>query len=428
MMFLANDIIILLWKQYKFFHIQVNLFVCKEIVMSRTSPPKYVKQILFTLQARGHLAYLVGGCVRDMLMETVPQDWDICTSALPEEVMELFPGSRPTGLKHGTVTVIIGSRSAEVTTFRTEGDYRDHRRPEAVHFVSELISDLSRRDFTVNAIALSADGLISDPYGGISDIENRIIRCVGEPERRFNEDALRMFRALRFSARLGFSIDYETLSAIERCADTANMLAPERVRDEIGKILLTARPETVGVIISFGLLKKYIPHTEKKAPNFSKLCELPKKALTRWAVFAMMLRDGGCIDSTEDFLLSLRLDGRTVRCCCAADAMLRSGLPSDKLGWKRLLNRYGVDSVSCAAVAHDLMRGTGCTGELRAVLKSGECFSMKHLAVTGDDLLELGLTGKELGEMLRFLLDYVMEYPEKNRREILLGLVYSEES
>lgn len=397
--------------------------------MAQITIPKYVKNILLALQARGHLAYLVGGCVRDYIMEITPQDWDICTSALPEEIMELFPESRPTGLKHGTVTVVLGNKSAEVTTFRTEGDYRDHRRPDSVTFVSDLISDLGRRDFTMNAIALSPDGMISDPFGGIGDIANRTIKCVGDPNVRFGEDALRMFRALRFSARLGFNIEYGTLSAIENKACLVSELAPERVRDELEKILLTALPETVSAVISFGLLGRYIPETGLKMPNFSAISGLQKKALPRWAAFSIMLQKFGFISSVEDFLLSLRLDGRTVRCCEAASQMLDCPAPEDKLSWKRYLNKYGVDAVSCAAITYDAINGTNCEKDLKAVLKSGECFSVKHLAVTGDDLLSLGLRGPELGEMLSFLLDYVMEYPGNNRREILLELAkYSEES
>lgn len=397
--------------------------------MAQIIIPKYVKSILLSLQARGHLAYLVGGCVRDYIMEISPQDWDICTSALPEEVMEIFPDSRPTGLRHGTVTVNIGSKSAEITTFRTEGDYRDHRRPDSVTFVSDLISDLGRRDFTMNAIALSPDGMISDPFGGIADIANKTIRCVGDPDVRFNEDALRMFRALRFSARLGFNIDYGTLSAIERKAELASLLAPERVRDELEKILLSPHPEALCAVISFGLLSRYIPKSGLKMPDFAAIASLQKKALPRWAAFSLMLKNSGFISSVEELLLELRLDGRTVRCCEAASEMLKTPVPADKLGWKRLLNKYGVDAVSCAAIAYDTINGTKTEKELKAVLKSGECFSVKHLAVSGDDLLSLGLSGRELGEMLSFLLDYVMEYPDNNKREILLALAKdSEES
>ena len=398
-------------------------------IMPQINPPKYVRQILFTLQARGHLAYLVGGCVRDVIMEITPQDWDICTSALPEEVLELFPGSMPTGIRHGTVTVVIGSKSSEVTTFRTEGDYRDHRRPDSVTFVSDLITDLSRRDFTMNAIALSADGMIADPFDGVSDIAKRTIRCVGEPKLRFTEDALRMFRALRFSARLGFTIEYDTMQAIEQCAPLAAELAPERVRDEIEKILLTTRPETMSAAISFGLMKKYISGAGWKTPNFADIADMPRKALTRWVAFAIMLRKYGYIPSARDFLIQLRLDGRTIRCCADAEVLLSQEPPRDDLGWKKMLNRYGVDTVTCAVQTYAVIYGIDREKELKNILKSGECFSLKHLAVTGDDLLALGLKGPELGEMLKFLLEYVMEYPDNNKREILLELAkYSEES
>jgi len=394
--------------------------------MSQISPPKYIRQILFTLQARGHAAYLVGGCVRDIIMDITPNDWDICTSALPEEVMALFPDSRPTGIKHGTVTVIVGAKTAEVTTFRTEGDYRDHRRPDSVTFVSDLITDLSRRDFTMNAIALSPDGLVSDPFEGIADIKNRTIRCVGEPKLRFSEDALRMFRALRFSARLGFTIEYETLSAIESQAYLASELAPERVHDELEKLLLTSRPETVSAAISFGLLNRYIPGAGWKTPNFADIARLPKKALNRWAAFSIMLQKYGFIPSVFDFLSALRLDGRTLHCCEDAAEILKNDLPADKLGWKKLLNRYGVDAVTCAVSANEALTGASLEKDFRNVLKSGECFSVKHLAVSGDDLLALGLRGPELGEMLNFLLEYVMEYPDNNRRELLLSLAKPE--
>ncbi len=397
--------------------------------MPQINPPKYVRQILFGLQARGHLAFLVGGCVRDTLMDITPQDWDICTSALPDEVLEIFPDSKPTGIKHGTVTVIVGNRSAEVTTFRSDGSYRDHRRPENVTFVSDLISDLSRRDFTMNAIALSADGMISDPFDGVADIKNRTIRCVGEPKTRFTEDALRMLRALRFSARLGFTIEYETCTAISECAQLAAELAPERVRDELEKILLSSRPDTLGAAISFGLLSSYIKGNGWSNPDYMGIADMPRKPLTRWVTFSIMLQKYGYIPSASDFLEALRLDGRTLRCCRDAELMLKNPVPENKLGFKRLLNLYGVDSVSCAVDAFKVIDGIDCEKDVKSILKSGECFSLKHLAVSGDDLLDLGLKGPELGEMLKFLLDYVMEYPENNKREILLALAkYSEES
>ena len=357
-----------------------------------------------------------------MLLGVHPQDWDVCTSALPQQVTELFPKCITTGIRHGTVTVCINSRHVEVTTFRSDGSYLDHRHPDAVSFVGDLNADLSRRDFTMNAIALPPDGLLADPFGGVEDISNRLIRCVGVPEQRFEEDALRMFRALRFSARLGFDIEAQTMSAIAAKAPLAASLAAERVRDETEKLLLTRAPEVIGKVVELGLLDAYLIRRPAEYALFSRLGRLPKKALVRWCALAAILTRYDCISSTADFLTALRLDSRTIRCCTDAALMLQRDKPATRAEWKHYLCRYGVDSVTCTAHCYDLLRGGHSYDELKAILKSGECFSMKHLAVTGDDLLALGLRGRELGEMLRFLLDYVIEYPSNNRRELLLSL------
>lgn len=390
--------------------------------MTNISPPKYVRQVLVSLRARGYQAYLVGGCVRDMLLGLRPQDWDVCTSALPEQVEEIFPGSVTTGKKHGTVTAAINSHWVEVTTFRSEGAYSDHRRPDMVSFVGDLTTDLSRRDFTMNAIALAPDGLMADPFHGAEDIERRIIRCVGEPERRFEEDALRMFRALRFSAKLGFTIEPMTLAAIRSKASLAASTAAERVRAEVDKILLSPAPDRVFSLMELGLLDRYLSKRPENREPFEKLALLPKRSLERWAGLCLGLLEEGCVGSAADFLAALRTDSRTLRCCAGAMELLKLPPPENAAQWKRLLSRRGVDTVSCAAACADALLGQRLTKGLKAVLKSGECFSMKHLAVTGDDLLALGLRGRELGEMLFFLLDYVMEYPQNNRRELLLSL------
>lgn len=395
--------------------------------MALITPPKYVRQVLTTLQARGHLAYLVGGCVRDMLMGVHPHDWDVCTSALPEQVMEIFPHSLSLGVRHGTVTVVIESRRVEVTTFRSESAYSDHRHPDAVSYVGDLTTDLSRRDFTMNAIALPPDGLVVDPFGGVQDIRDRIIRSVGDPDRRFEEDALRMFRALRFSARLGFAIEENTAAAIGRQAPLAAGLSPERVRDEVEKLLLSPRPERMDDLIAAGLLDAYLL---QRMPEFSTLFRLnaaPRKALFRWAMLSELLEEQGCIRAAEDFLLRLRLDSRTIRCCSDCSAILRLPTPARPVEWKRQLNQYGTEAVICSARCRDALQGGSSYKALRAVLNSGECFSMKHLAVTGDDLLSLGLRGPALGDMLQFLLDYVMEFPENNRRELLMSLAAGSE-
>lgn len=391
--------------------------------MIKNTPPKYVRHALVKLQSRGHLAYLVGGCVRDMLMGRQPNDWDICTSALPDEVMGVFPNSRPTGLKHGTVTIYINSRALEVTTFRSEGSYSDHRRPDAVSFVGDLNTDLSRRDFTMNAIALPADGLLVDPFGGVEDIQAGLVRCVGEAERRFEEDALRMFRALRFAARLGFAIEEKTMAAVAVKAHLAVHLAAERVRDEVEKMLLTQSPDAVCTAIELGLMDAFLIHRNVDRAAFAPISGLHKKALERWCALSLILLEAGCIDSVETFLTKLRMDGRSIRCCEYSRRILQGKNPESAFEWKKLLNVCGVDAVCCAAVCGDALCGGHRVKAVKAVLKSGDCFSVKYLAIGGDELLELGYRGRELGEILDFLLDYVMEFPENNRKELLLSLV-----
>ena len=390
--------------------------------MSAITPPGSVRQVLTALQARGHLAYLVGGCVRDMLLGVAPHDWDICTSARPKEVLAIFPHAEPTGLRHGTVTVWQGKRAVEVTTFRSEGSYSDHRHPDAVSFVGDLHTDLSRRDFTMNAIALPPDGLLVDPFGGVDDIRSRLIRCVGEPERRFEEDALRMFRALRFAARLDFTVEPQTLAAIFKLAPLAGTLACERVRDEVEKLLLSPHPELLGTLLSAGLLDRYLLARPEDGSLFGCIALLPRKALPRWCAAAVILKEAGCIASVPDFLGSLRLDNRSIRCSADAAELLAKGAAKTAVEWKRQLKDRGVEPVRCAAKVRDALYGGRSDRALAAVLKSGECFSMKHLAVSGDDLLALGLRGREVGDMLNFLLDYVITFPAYNTREVLLNL------
>lgn len=395
--------------------------------MDAITPPKHVKQVLFTLRSRGYGAYLVGGCVRDMILGVQPNDWDICSSALPQEVIELFPKTVATGLKHGTVTVMMGKHPVEVTTFRSDGEYLDHRHPTNVSYVLDLNTDLSRRDFTMNAMAISAEGIISDPFGGMRDIADGCIRCVGDPDTRFEEDALRMFRALRFSARLGFTIEENTLAAIGRKASHAASISAERVRDEMEKLLMTSRPETVEIVLGTGLLNVYVKPVCLTAEELCSLKLLPYKALERWCMFTWLLLRHGAISSAENFLAMLRLDRRTIRCVSDAVEMLLIPAPKTPLEWKRQLRDYGVEAVSCAARCRDASLNSNTYKELKNILKAGDCFSLKHLAVNGDDLAALGLSGKALGETLNFLLEYVMEFPENNRRELLMYLAAAPE-
>ncbi len=394
--------------------------------MGRINAPKYVISVLERLERRGFEAYMVGGCVRDLVMGRRPCDWDVCTSALPEDVMAVFRRSHPTGLKHGTVTVISHGSPVEVTTFRSDGEYRDHRRPESVRFIADLNSDLERRDFTINALAMPLSGEIRDPFGGRHDIEKKLIRCVGDPEKRFDEDALRMLRAFRFSAVLGFGIAPATLSAIKSKAHLTEDLAKERVRTELEKILLSYSPQVISDVIEYGLLRGIVADSSAKAELY-RLGGLPKNRTLRWAGLCALLRSVGVISDTESFLTALRLDSAVIRNCSKGCAAVSEGAPKDTISWKRLLASNGMETALCAAAAADALFGTGNLRLLRSVIQSGECFSLRQLAVSGKDLKALGFQGTELGVALSSLLDHVIIYPADNKKELLLNLAYKME-
>lgn len=371
------------------------------------APPKYVLNILCALDSAGHRAVLAGGCVRDSLLGRRPSDWDIASSASPEEVLALFPRCVPTGIKHGTVTVLSGGGSVEVTAFRAEGGYSDHRRPDSVSFGCPLEADLARRDLTVNAMAMDAAGEITDPFGGRDDLRRRLLRCVGEPERRFDEDALRMLRTVRFSAQLGFEIEPRTLEAIRALAHLASGLSAERVRDELLKTLRSPAPGLVWQLVDLGLLGACLAPGDASAPREA-LDVLPIYA--RLAHFCRGLELGGYIMSTDRFLAALRFDGETLRRTASAVEVLKSG----SRDWKRLLRDHGEAAV---LAAHPKNRA------LRAVLRSGECWELSSLAIGGRELAALGYSGPELGRELRRLLDHVIDYPADNRADILCKLV-----
>ena len=371
------------------------------------APPKYVLNILCALDSAGHRAVLAGGCVRDNLLGRRPSDWDIASSASPEEVLALFPRCVPTGIKHGTVTVLSGGGSVEVTAFRAEGGYSDHRRPDSVSFGCPLEADLARRDLTVNAMAMDAAGEITDPFGGRDDLRRRLLRCVGEPERRFDEDALRMLRTVRFSAQLGFEIEPRTLEAIRALAHLASGLSAERVRDELLKTLRSPAPGLVWQLVDLGLLGACLAPGDASAPREA-LDVLPIYA--RLAHFCRDLELGGYIMSTDCFLAALRFDGETLRRTASAVEVLKSG----SRDWKRLLRGHGEAAV---LAAHPKNRA------LRAVLRSGECWELSSLAIGGRELAALGYSGPELGRELRRLLDHVIDCPADNRADILCKLI-----
>lgn len=372
--------------------------------MNTIQPPKYVIHILNTLERSGYEARLVGGCVRDTLLHRRPNDWDVATAAPPEAVTELFERTVPTGIRHGTVTVLYGGSACEVTTYRVEGAYSDHRRPDSVRFTSRLEEDLSRRDFTINAMAMDASLAITDPFGGREDLSRRLIRCVGDARERFTEDALRMLRAVRFAAQLDFALDSAALEAIAGCAPLCSALSPERVAAELRAVLASRDPDMVWLMADLGLLNAWLTPREGERTH---LGALPRCA--RLAHFCSDLSRCGSITSTDTFLRTLRMDTRSVKVCSAAAEILASG----SRDYKRLLRDYGEDAVLAAYPK---------SRRLRAVLRSSECWSLASLAITGGELAALGYAGRELGEELRRLLEHVIDCPEDNRPEILCKL------
>ena len=407
--------------------------------------PGYAAQVLRRLTESGYAAFFVGGCVRDAIMGRTVHDWDVATSAEPREIAGLFKKAVMTGERFGTVTVIQPEGSVEVTTFRRESGYEDARHPGSVEFVKRLDDDLRRRDFTINAIAASINGEIIDLYEGEKDINSRVIRCVGDPDQRFSEDALRMFRAYRFRAELGFEIEPLTQRAIINNLDKAKIVSAERIRVELEKTILSQKPETAGEIVEVGLLDKYLAaavnygNTEDSRGNatfslenlakLKRLSALPAESALRWCAFCAILLSSGHIEAASKFLRDLRLDGKTIRRCSAALSI--PGFPDNRAGIKHLLAKHGTNTVRCSAAARDTlckeerenapMRFLAETDE---TIASGECFSLSSLDVTGDDLIAaLGhIPGRKIGDMLDALLSHVIENPEDNKRETLLNL------
>ena len=356
--------------------------------------------VLRALEQAGYAAYFVGGCVRDALLGREIHDWDVTTSARPEQVMALFDHCVPTGVQHGTVTVLLDGAQAEVTTFRRDGAYHDGRHPDAVAFVSSLREDLLRRDFTINAMAQDLRGKIYDVCGGQDDLRHGILRCVGVPEARFREDALRMLRAVRFAAQLGFVIEPETERAVRKCAPLCAALSRERVRDEMEKTLQSPRPERLGEMLKAGLLTAC--GLEGRA-DLSWLAALPAGA-ARWAGLRVLLP---ALDPA-----ALRLPSALGARMTAAAQAYRPGL--DALALKKILAAHGWEVAELTAALD------GKTALLEKIRASGDCVTLRQLAVRGSDFPER--KGTEVGALLRTLLAHVLEHPEDNTRQTLLAL------
>lgn len=428
--------------------------------------PREVQDVLTKLSAAGCEGYLVGGCVRDMLLGKVPHDWDITTSALPQETMALFSHfAIPTGLQHGTVTVRSGAISCEVTTYRADGDYSDHRRPDGVTFTRSLREDLARRDFTVNAMAMDAQGTVYDYFGGQEDLQKGILRCVGAPRQRFSEDALRILRALRFSATLGFPIEEETRAALVALKDDLSYVAAERIREELTKLLqgqdaervLNDFPQVVGVVIPEML--PAVGFDQRNRHHYLDVWQHTVRAVAvaqndpiiRWT---MLLHDLGkpsvfTVDEegvghfyghahvSEDIARAvcqrLRFDNRSAQRIVTLVAYHDRPVALTEKAMTRLLRQIGVENAYALcnvkradnlAQHHDYHGRQAVLDEAEAligrIVESDKCFSLRQLAVDGNDMLALGLRGREIGQALELLLSAVMDGDLPNEKEALM--------
>ncbi|MCT8977438.1 CCA tRNA nucleotidyltransferase [Clostridium sp. CX1] len=436
--------------------------------------PSDVKMILDTFKNNGYESYIVGGSVRDsQIGSSLPKDYDVTTNALPEEIIKLFDKTIPTGIEHGTVTVMINGVGYEVTTYRIDGKYLDNRRPDAVTFVSNLKEDLARRDFTINALAYNDEKGLVDYFGGIEDLQNKIIRAVGEPNKRFQEDALRMLRAIRFSSRLDFHIEEKTLEAIKANCNLILNVSNERIRDELCKILTYDNSRKALRLLEETKLLKLIlpelqaavgfnqqnPHHDKDVfeHTLSVVEKCPPEINLRLAALLHDIGKPQCFTTdkkgighfyghdkkgailSEQILRRLKFDNQSIS---KISILVREHMnvlekPTDA-SVKRLINRVGKDLIddlfalqradALGSVSPEvrLKQIDKVVEKVNSILESKVPLSIKELAVKGNDLIEqFSLKpGKEIGDMLRFLLDKVLENPQLNSREKLLAIVY----
>ena len=431
--------------------------------------PEQVNIILESLRESGYEAYVVGGCVRDALLGREPHDWDITTSALPMEVKSVFPRTIDTGLQHGTVTVLCGGTGYEVTTFRVDGVYEDGRHPKEVTFTPSLREDLRRRDFTINAMAYNNESGLVDLFGGQKDLENGIVRAVGDPVQRFTEDALRIMRAIRFSAQLGYEIEPETLKAASALAPNLRRISSERIREELEKTLLSERPELLRTAWAAGITKEFIPefdrcmetdqinphHCYTVGEHILKGVSLVRRdKVLRLTMFLHDIAKPAChtvdeegIDHfrghaevgfglSKNILQRLKYDNATIRKVTTLvkyhDTQIRLTEPAVRKAivmtgtdlFPLLLEVKQADFLSQSTYMREEKQekfDTLC-GIYERIIECGDCLSLRELAVNGSDLIEAGVKpGREVGDILAQMFEEVLNVPEHNSKEYLLS-------
>ena len=398
--------------------------------------PAKVKYIISRLEKNGYEAYAVGGCVRDSILDRVPEDWDITTSAKPEEVKKLFQATIDTGLQHGTVTVVIEKEGYEVTTFRLDGDYSDGRHPDRVAFTSSLTEDLKRRDFTINAMAYSENTGLIDKFDGEKDLEDGVIRAVGDAEERFSEDALRMLRAIRFAGQLNFDIAEKTFDAIKKLSPDISKVSVERIAKELEKLLLSGNPEYIALVYETGIFEVIAPEIAelfKKEEIYNSIeavrrASYPDKKELYQIRTALFLERLGA-DSAARLLKRFKSDNDTINTVKKLIGLLQRDIETSALEMRRTVKEAGHKIMPILLEARRA-KGLCNNSELyRKIIERGECTSVSELKVNGRDLIEAGVPkGVMIGETLERLLESVIEHPELNTREsLLLEVKHNEE-
>lgn len=432
--------------------------------------PEKVNQIICTLQEHGYEAYAVGGCVRDSILGRIPDDWDITTSATPLETKALFARTFDTGIEHGTITVLLDKDAFEVTTYRVDGEYEDSRHPKEVTFTRSLKEDLLRRDFAINAMAYNeSEGLI-DIFGGIEDLNNKTIRCVGNARARFGEDALRILRAVRFAAQLGFDIEEETRDGIRELAPTLANISAERIQVELIKMLVSPNPDLMRTAYELGITKVILPEfdammeTTQETPHhmysvgehtLRAIEAVPADKVLRLAMLfhdiakplMKTVDENGCAhfkmhdlkgaDMTKAILRRLKFDNDTLNKVVKLVRYHDYRISADPRSVRRAMNKVGEDlfplyhevrqadtlAQSIYLREEKLQNLAEVWGTYEEILEKKECVSLKTMAISGSDLIANGMEpGKEIGRVLNALLELVIENPEYNTKETLLKL------
>jgi len=399
--------------------------------MNMPKLPEDVKYILNRLHKNEYEGYIVGGCVRDAIMGIPPHDWDMTTSAKPEDVKSIFSHTFDTGIKHGTVTVVLNKNNYEITTYRIEGEYDDCRHPNDVCFTTDLHEDLLRRDFTMNAIAYNDEEGYVDIFGGIGDIEKGIIKGVGEAEERFREDALRMLRAVRFSAQLGFEIEEKTKQALmDNCA-LIEKISAERIREEITKLLMSKHAKKAVFLWETGLLSHISKEIDESVKGHEEemISSLENSVKNVSVLFALFLRFVSP-ERVKDIMKDLRFDTKTLKETDIICRYMGENVPESRTGIRKMASLMGTENfklyLEAKKACGDSVAEHALT-ELADILEKKECLTIKELAVTGDDIKALDIKdGKKIGEILKTMLNRVLEVPELNSKEKLLNIIKNE--